>query len=65
MNYRNLGKIDAMELLSVIILAVDGDFKQFLGTVIYVFGFQNGLAHGQITKAEFHYFLDCMFRGVL
>lgn len=42
MNYRNLGKIDAMELLSVIILAVDGDFKQFVSNVIYVFGFQNG-----------------------
>ena len=44
MDYRKLGRIDAMELLSCIMLCIDGTFEAFLKNIILTFGFsdQNG-----------------------
>ena len=42
LNYKKLDRIDALELISCIILSIDGSFQQLLQNVIFIFGFQEG-----------------------
>ena len=70
MNYRKaenkkLDRIDAFELISVILLSIDGDFEAFMKNIIFIFGFEDMQNQKTITKEEFHFYLDCLFRGVM
>jgi hypothetical protein len=41
MNHKMLNRIDALELISGILLAVDGKFDQYIVNVLFIFGFTN------------------------
>jgi len=41
LNHAKLGRIDTFELLSIIIMAIDGDFDSLLKNVIFIFGFSD------------------------
>ena len=41
MNFKKLDRIDALELISTIIICIDGSFDEFLKNVIFVFGFSS------------------------
>lgn len=65
LNHMKLDRIDAFELISAIILSIDGTFESFLKNVIFVFGFSDSQSQESISKDEFHFYLDCLFRGVM
>ena len=70
LNYRKaenkkLDRIDTFELISVILLSIDGNFESFIKNVIAIFGFDDQQNQKTITKEEFHFYLDCLFRGVM
>jgi len=54
-------RIDTLELLSVISISTSGTLEARLGNAFFIFGFNE---KDRLTKEEFHYFLDCLFRGV-
>ena len=54
-----------MELISVILLSIDGTFESLIKNVLFIFGFSDQQTQQSITKDEFQFFLDCMFRGVM
>ena len=62
---RKLDRIDTFELISVILLSIDGPFESFIKNVITIFGFEDSQNLGTICKEEFHFYLDCLFRGVM
>jgi len=45
MNYRNMGRIDAMELIAIILLSVDGPFESFIRNLVFIFGFSDQTAN--------------------
>lgn len=59
---KKLGRIDSMELLTVFAFSAKGNFSQLMENVVLVFGFSQ---EGEITKDEYHFFLDCFFRGIM
>ena len=61
----SLNTIDTFEILATIILAIDGDPESMVRNIIYVFGFENGTLDETISKAEFQFFLDSLFRGMM
>ena len=71
LNYRKdqhgkmIDRIDTFELVSVIILVIGGEFESFITNIIFIFGFENGEKDETISNHEFHFFLDCLFRGVM
>ena len=65
MNYRGFNRIDTFELISVILLSIDGTFEQYLKNVIFIFGFTDNAYKETITLNELHFYLDCTFRGVM
>ena len=65
MNYSKLDRIDAFELMSMILLSIDGSFDQFIKNIIFVYGFSDMQNQVTITQEEFHFFLDCMFRSIM
>lgn len=54
-------RIDVLELLAVISISTGGTLEARLANSFFIFGFTE---HDKLTKEEFHYFLDCLFRGV-
>ena len=62
MDYRGHNRIDALELISGILLAVEGKFEQYITNVLFIFGFTKNT---QITKLEFEFFLDSFFRSIM
>ena len=42
MDYRGHNRIDALELISGILLAVEGKFEQYITNVLFIFGFGFG-----------------------
>ena len=59
---KQLGRIDSMELLTVLAFSAKGNFSQLMENIVLVFGFES---EGDITKDEYHFFLDCLFRGIM
>lgn len=45
MDHRKLGRIDAMELIAVILLSIDGSFDSFIRNIVYIFGFSDQTAN--------------------
>jgi len=62
LDYKGLGRIDSMELLTVIALASDGKIEILLGNIMNMFGFSSSTS---FSKDECYFFLDCMFRGIM
>ena len=62
-----MDRIDTFELIAVIILCIGGEFEEFITNIIFIFGFENGqtVDNETITTYEFHFFLDCLFRGIM
>lgn len=54
-------RIDTLELLAVISISTSGTLEARLANAFFIFGFNE---KDRLTKEEFHYFLDCLFRGV-
>ena len=65
MHGKKIDRIDTFELISVIILCIGGEFESFIMNIIFIFGFENGVNEETITNYEFHFFLDCLFRGIM
>ena len=71
MNFRKdtignpLNTIDTYEILAVIILCIDGEQSSMVGNIINIFGFENGHDYETISKHEFYFFLDSLFRGIM
>ena len=58
---RNLSRVDASEVYCAFLLVSKGSYEIFLKTIIDIFGFE---FQGRITKDEFFFFLDCLFRAI-
>ena len=41
LNYRKLDRIDALELISTILIAVEGKFEGYIKNVLFIFGFMD------------------------
>ena len=71
MDNNKIGRIDTLELFAVILLSIDGRFEVLLMSkfkcltpvldVMLIFGFGD---ETEFSRDEFHYFLDCLFRGI-
>ena len=62
MDTSNVGRIDTMELFATILLSIDGKLETILSNMMIIFGFSN---ENEFSRDEFHFFLDCLFRGLL
>mmetsp|Transcript_32269 Transcript_32269/g.31559 ORF Transcript_32269/g.31559 Transcript_32269/m.31559 type:complete len:129 (-) Transcript_32269:588-974(-) len=56
------GRVDTLELLAVILISLEGKFDIILQNIMGIFGFCDPQ---EFHIDEFHYFLDCLFRGML
>jgi hypothetical protein len=55
-----------MELISCILISIDGKFESLVNNIVFIFGFSSQeLPEKYLTKDEFFFFLDCLFRGIL
>ncbi|CDW83191.1 UNKNOWN [Stylonychia lemnae] len=62
MDHNNVGRIDTLEIFAVILISIQGKFEIILQNMMTIFGFNN---ENEFSRDEFHFFLDCMFRGLL
>jgi hypothetical protein len=75
LDYNGLGRIDTMELFAVILLSIEGKFEVLINSnlsisyylfsyldIMLIFGFSE---EGKFYRDEFHFFLDCLFRGIM
>ena len=62
LNYRKLGRIDTLELFSVILMSIEGKADVVSMNIMTIFGFseENGF-----TRDEFFFFVDTLFRGLM
>ena len=58
---KNYNRIDGCELYCGFLLISKGSYEIFLKTIIDIFGFE---FQGRITKDEFSFFLDSLFRAI-
>ncbi|CAD8047207.1 unnamed protein product [Paramecium sonneborni] len=58
---RGIGRIDATELFSVMLLLSTGEISQIFYNIAVIFG--SDKTH-HITSDEFFFFIDCLFRGI-
>lgn len=56
-----IGRIDSLELFGPILLSVQGKWETILSNAMVIFGFGN---EREFSRDEFHFFLDCLFRGL-
>jgi|LauGreDrversion4_2_1035121.scaffolds.fasta_scaffold368105_2 Ca2+-binding EF-hand superfamily protein len=56
-----VGRIDTMELFAPILISIQGKWETILANTMVIFGFGN---EGEFSRDEFHFFLDCLFRGL-
>jgi hypothetical protein len=56
-----IGRIDTMELFAPIIISIQGKWETILAITMVIFGFGD---EGEFSRDEFHFFLDCLFRGL-
>lgn len=61
-DYKGLGKNDATEIYPLIMLTNDGQLHSFIENVVLIFGFQ---ATQKISRDEFFFFVDCLFKGIM
>ena len=59
--YNSMGRIDTMELFGPILISIQGKFETILHNMMLIFGFGN---ENDFSRDEFHFFLDCLFRGL-
>lgn len=66
-----LGRIDTLELFAAILISIEGRSEVLLNSnsyfninldIMLIFGFSE---ETEFSKDEFHFFLDCMFRGIM
>jgi hypothetical protein len=57
-----IGKVDAMELFATLLISLQGKFETIIHNMMAMFGFNN---ENEFSRDEFHFFLDCMTRGLL
>ena len=50
-----------MELFAAILISIQGKWETMLANIMVIFGFGN---EGEFSRDEFHFFLDCLFRGL-
>lgn len=50
-----------MELFAPILISIDGKLETILNNMMIIFGFSN---ENEFSRDEFHFFLDCLFRGL-
>jgi hypothetical protein len=51
-----------LELFAVILISLDGKIEVILNNIMVVFGFSD---QNLFLLEEFHFFLDCLFRGLM
>ena len=56
-----LGRIDSLEVFASIVLANQGGWNTILQNIMAIFGFG---AENEFSRDEFHFFIDCLFRGL-
>ena len=55
-----------MELISCILISIDGKFESLIQNIVFIFGFSGmDLKDQSFTRDEFFFFLDCLFRGIM
>ena len=57
-----VSRIDTLELFAVILISIQGKFDTIISNMMIIFGFNND---NDFSRDEFHFFLDCLFRGLL
>ena len=62
MDTKKRGRIDTMELFALIFLALEGKMETKLNNAMNFFGFNH---RSEFARDEFHYYLDCLFRGIM
>lgn len=50
-----------MEVFAPILISIQGKWETMLQNIMVIFGFGN---EGEFSRDEFHFFLDCLFRGL-
>jgi hypothetical protein len=60
MDTKGLGRIDTLELCATLLITIQGPWETILNTILLIFGFGN---EREFSRNEFHFFLDCLFRG--
>lgn len=58
----NFSRIDTLELFSVILISLEGKIEVILNNIMGIFGFSDP---NLFMLEEFHFFLDCLFRGLM
>lgn len=61
-NNSGIGRIDTLELFAAIVISTQGKWESMMQNMMMIFGFG---AEGEFSRDEFHFFLDCLFRGLL
>jgi hypothetical protein len=61
MDSAGIGRIDTFELFAPILLSIQGKWETILSNAMIIFGFGN---ENEFSRDEFHFFLDCLFRGL-
>jgi len=61
MNYRKIGRIDTLELFATILISLQGKFEIIIQNIMAMFCFHS---ENDFSKDEFHFFLDCLTRGL-
>jgi hypothetical protein len=57
-----IGRIDTLELFAPILISIQGKWETILTNAMVIFGFNS---ETEFSRDEFHFFLDCLFRGLL
>ena len=55
------GRIDSLEVFACIVLSTQGNWTTILQNIMAIFGFG---AENEFSRDEFHFFIDCLFRGL-
>ena len=56
-----LGRIDSLEVFAPIAISTQGTWNTLLQNIMAIFGFG---AVTEFSRDEFHFFIDCLFRGL-
>lgn len=62
LDYRNFNRIDTLVLFAITLVAIDGKPEQLSNNIMLFFGFSS---EETFHRDEFHFFLDCLFKGLL
>jgi len=56
-----LGRIDTLEVFAPIVISTQGSWTTIMQNIMSIFGFG---AETEFSRDEFHFFIDCLFRGL-